>query len=178
MIEIRTSTSADWPRIIDIYNHAVTDGRCTADIHPVTVEERESWLQQHLSERYPIRVAVENGIVIGWCSLSPWRAGREALSGVAEISYYIDRRHRGKGCGDMLMSDTIDYAKTIGFKHLLAILVDINKASLKLLGKHGFQQWGRLPDVADFGSLICGQSIHGKHLQTKPLPPKRIAAIL
>lgn len=178
MKEIRTATADDWPSIIDIYNHAVSDGRCTANINPATVEERESWLQQHLSERYPIRVAVENGIVIGWCSLSPWRAGREALAGVAEISYYIDRRHRGKGCGDMLMSDTIDYAKSIGFKHLLAILIDINNASLKLLKKHGFQEWGRLPDVADFGSLICGQYIYGKHLRTRPLPTGGIAAIL
>lgn len=177
-MEIRTATAADWPRIIEIYNHAVSDGRCTADIEPLTVEERKDWLEQHTSQRYPIRLAQQGEIVVGWCSISPYRPGRKALAGVGEISYYIAREYRGKGFADRLMNDAIAYAKEQGFAHLLAILLDLNTASLELLKKHGFQQWGALPGIVDFGNLICGQYIFGKKLQPNTRPSPRLTSIL
>lgn len=177
-MELRTASAADWPRIIEIYNHAVSDGRCTADIEPLTVEGRRDWLVQHTSKRYPIRLALEEGIVVGWCSLSPYRPGRKALSGVAEISYYIAREYRGKGFANQLMNDAIAYAEANDFTHLLAILLDNNIASLSLLRKHQFRQWGQLPGIVDFGSLICGQYIYGKKLSASTGPSSRITAIL
>lgn len=177
-MELRTATPADWSRIIDIYNHAVNDGRCTADIEPLTVEGRRDWLEQHTSERYPIQLALENGIIVGWCSLSPYRPGRKALAGVAEISYYIARESRGKGVASQLMTDAITYAGENGFTHLLAILLDSNIASLKLLRKYGFRQWGQLPGIVDFGSIVCGQYIYGKKLFSSTGASSRITAIL
>jgi len=177
-MELRTATAADWPRIIEIYNHAVSDGRFTADIEPLTVEARRDWLMQHTNKRYPIRLALEDGITVGWCSLSPYRPGRKALAGVAEISYYIAREHRGKGFANQLMADAITYAETNGFTHLLAILLDRNIASLNLLKKYQFRQWGQLPGIVNFGSEICGQYIYGKKLFSSTGISSRITAIL
>jgi len=177
-MELRTATSADWPRIIEIYNHAVSDGHCTADIEMQTVDGRRDWLLQHSRKRYPIRLAIEDGIIIGWCSLSPYRPGRKALAGVAEISYYIAREHRGKGVANLLMDDAIAYAEANDFTHLLAILLDTNIVSLNLLKKYQFLQWGQLPGIVDFGSSICGQYIYGKKLSTSTGPSSRIITIL
>lgn len=175
---IRTATSDDWPRIIEIYNHAVSAGRCTADTTPMTVADRRDWLEQHTGDRFPIHLVLVNNLIAGWCSLSPYRPGREALAGVAEISYYIDRDYRRQGFADTLMKDAIAYAEQHGFKHLIAILLDLNTASLALLKKHGFRQWGELPGIADFGDLICGQFIYGKKLFSKTAPSSRTTTIL
>lgn len=176
-MEIRTATPEDWARIIEIYNHAVQDGRSTADTEMVSVDSRRAWLEQH-SEHYPLRVALAEGVIVGWCSLSPWRSGRKALAGVAEISYYVARDYRGKGYADQLMTDALSYATESGFRHLIAILIDINIASVKLLRKHGFRKWGELPGIADFGNLVCGQYIYGKKLSSGAGSSSRIAAIL
>lgn len=177
-MELRTASAADWSRIIEIYNHAVVDGRCTADTEPVTVDGRRDWLKQHADERYPIRLAEVDGIIVGWCSLSPYRPGRKALSGVAEISYYIDREHRGKGYADKLINDAFIHADNHDLNHLIAILLDNNRPSLQLLRKHGFKRWGELPGIVDFGALTCGQYIYGKKLSPKAGSACRIAAIL
>ncbi|HKJ04772.1 MAG TPA: GNAT family N-acetyltransferase [Geopsychrobacteraceae bacterium] len=177
-MEIRTATPSDWPRIIEIYNHAVGDGHSTADTEPVSVEGRKEWLNQHTSHRYPIRLAEEEGTVVGWCSLSPYRPGRKALSAVAEISYYIARESRGKGCGDKLIKDAISFAENHEFRHLIAILLDINVASLCLLQKFGFQQWGKLPNIVAFEDKTCGQFIYGKSLFSTAGHPSHLAAIL
>lgn len=176
-MEIRTANHTDWPRVIEIYNHAVLDGHSTADLTPVTVDDRRTWLEQH-NDRYPIRLAQTNGLVIGWCSLSPYRPGREALSGVAEISYYIAREFRGQGVADKLMADAFCHAESKGFRSLIAILLEINRASLKLLRKHGFRKWGELPGVADLGDCVCGQYIYGRKLLSRTTPCSRLTATL
>jgi phosphinothricin acetyltransferase len=173
-MEIKTAKPEDWPRIIEIYNQAVTDGRFTADTRPVTLEERQEWLQQHTG-RYPIRIALNDGTIIGWCGLSPWRPGRAALAGTAEISYYVARGWRGKGVADALMKDVIDLSLANGFQNLLAILIAVNNASLNLLRNHGFSRWGELPGVVNFGPMVCSQYIYGKKLFSPSGSPSRLA---
>lgn len=176
-MQIRRAAEVDWPRIIEIYNQAVDDGS-TADTHPTTVADRAHWLQQHSDPRYPILLAVDSKHILGWCSLSPWRPGRQALNRVAEVSYYVDRDLRGHGIADRLMAAALDYALQHGFRYLLAILLDTNRPSLNLLRKHRFQRWGTLPGVADFGLTVCGQYIYGRSLDTTNAAKPRLAAIL
>ena len=52
-------------------------------------------------------------------------------------------------------------AKELYFKTLFAILMDCNLASRKLLEKFGFEQWGRIPEVADFNGVECGHYYYG-----------------
>lgn len=161
---IRSATLKDYSEIVKIYNHAVDEKFATADTEYVTVESRKDWFAQHSPESYPIYVAEENSEIIGWCSLSPHRPGRKALRTVAEISYYIHKEHRKKGVASSLIRHTIESAELLGFKDLISILLDLNKPSIHILEKFGFEKWGHLPDVADFGGEICGQFIYGKKL--------------
>ena len=163
-MNIRFANEDDYSQIVQIYNHAVDEKFATADTEQVSVDSRMNWFNQHSSETYPIYVAEENDEIIGWCSLSPHRPGRKALRTVAEISYYIHKDHRRKGVANLLITYTIENAIQLGFKNLITILLDLNKPSIYILEKFGFQKWGHLPEIAEIDGVICGQYIYGKKL--------------
>ena len=163
-MRIRNFATDDLEAIVNIYNHAVDEKFATADTEYVTIDSRKEWFAQHSAETYPIYVAEENNEIVGWCSLSPHRPGRKALRSVAEISYYIHKDHRRKGVANTLITYTIEKAKELGFKNLFTILLDLNKPSIYILEKFGFEKWGHLPDIAEFGGVICGQYIYGRKI--------------
>ena len=163
-MRIRNFAIDDLEVIVNIYNHAVDEKFATADTEYVTIDSRKEWFAQHSAETYPIYVAEENNEIVGWCSLSPHRPGRKALRSVAEISYYIHKDHRRKGVANTLITYTIEKAKELGFKNLFTILLDLNKPSIYILEKFGFEKWGHLPDIAEFGGVICGQYIYGRKI--------------
>ena len=164
-MKIRPATSQDYSDIIKIYNQAVDEKFATADTEYVTLESRKVWFEQHSPYTYPIYVAEKDGEIIGWCSLSPHRPGRKALRSVAEISYYIHTDHRRKGVANKLIIHTIDSAKVLGFRNLIAILLDLNKASIYILEKFGFEKWGHLPLIVEIEGMNCGQYIYGRKLK-------------
>ncbi len=163
-MQIRLAQQSDLKSLVTIYNQAIGDGNSTADIAPLTVEERQEWFDNHSSQKYPIFVMVQKSTedIIGWYSLSAHRKGRMALRNIAEISYYVERSHRRQGVGKRLMQHALRKAPTLGLHNLFAILLDINTTSIKLLEKNGFSQWGHLPDIAEFPGKICGQFIYGR----------------
>jgi len=163
-LNIRIAAEADLAAIVDIYNQAVAMKSATADISPVTVESRQAWFKEHDRDRYPVYVAEQNGSVVGWCSISPYRSGRMALRHTAEISYYIDEAHRGVGVGTSLIAHAIDDCPRLSIKTLFAILLDINTSSVGILRKFGFEEWGHMPDVADFDGNECGHLYYGVRL--------------
>jgi L-amino acid N-acyltransferase YncA len=161
---IRVAKSEDLPAIVEIYNQAVPTYRSTANTTPVTVEARKKWFQEHEPDRHPIFVAELDGGVIGWCSLSTYRPGRAALRFTAEISYYVDTDHQGQGVGQALIRHAVDASPSLGIKNIIAVLLDRNEPSRKLLEKLGFQQWGYLPRVLDFDGQECGEFYYGKRV--------------
>jgi phosphinothricin acetyltransferase len=163
-MRIRTAEENDLPGIVTIYNQAVDERFCTGDSEPVSVSDRRDWFQQHSAQTYPIFVAADEGELLGWCSLSPYRPGRSALRTTAEISYYIDASQRGRGIGSRLVQHALSEAPSLGFTHLLAILMDVNTASIRLLEKQLFVKWGHLPEIARFDTAICGQFIYGREV--------------
>jgi len=155
---------SDWQAIMDIYNQAVDDGGCTASTEHISVEDRKDWLKLHNGVNYVIFLAESCNRIAGWCSLSPYRPGRKALRKTAEISYYIDRNFRGQGVGKQLMAHALEKSPEHGLFNLIAVLLDVNAISVKLLEKFGFSRWGHFPGTVDFDGIVCGQFIYGKNL--------------
>ncbi len=161
---IRLAHIEDLPAIVEIYNQAIPSRQSTGDIEPVRVEDRVTWFREHRSDEHPIFVAEVDGQVAGWCSLSPYRPGRAALRFTKEISYYIAPAYHRQGVGTALIEHTLAACPALEIRHLFAIVLEGNTASLKLLEKMGFEQWGYLPRVADFdgnevGHLYCGRHV-------------------
>ena len=157
----RIAQLADLPAIVSIYNQAVPGRRSTANTIPWTVESRTPWFMEHESEKHPIFVAEVGGQVVGWFSLSVYRPGRLALRFTAEISYYIDSRFQRRGVGSTLISHALDVCPSLNIKNVIAVIIDRNEASKRLLEKLGFEQWAYLPRVLDFDGQEFGEYYYG-----------------
>lgn len=163
-IQIRTAERADLSSIVTIYNQAVPTHLSTANTTPYTVEGRKAWFIEHDPEKRPIFVATVDDRVVGWCSLSWYRPGRAALRFTAEISYYVDTALQGRGIGSSLIRNALQACPSLGIKNLVAVVIDRNKGSRRLLEKMGFEQWGFLPRVLDFDGDECGEYYFGKRI--------------
>lgn len=161
---IRSADRKDLLGITKIYNQAIEAGNVTADIMPLKVKDREKWFKGFDPESYPIYIAVIDGKVVGYCYLTSWRKGREAMRNTAEISFFIDYNYHRQGIGSSLINHTIKNLKSIGKENLIAILLDVNEQSIKILKKFGFKKWGHLPGIAEFNGRKCGNLIYGLSL--------------
>ena len=159
---IRVASESDLPAIVEIYNQAVEQRFATADLRPVTVDERREWFDAHEPSAYPIHVFQQDKAVVGWCSFSSYRSGREALLGTAEISYYVDRGAQGRGVGSALVQHAVREAPRLGKRVLFGILLERNDASMRLMEKCGFELWGRLPDVAMIDGELVSHLYYGR----------------
>jgi phosphinothricin acetyltransferase len=162
--KIRIAKEDDLSGIVAIYNQAIPSKRSTARTEPVTVDERRGWFLEHDSRHHPIFVAEMDGRVIGWCSLSEYRPGRPALRFTAELSYYVDLEYQRRGVGLALVSHALKVSPSLGIRNVVAVLIDRNEASRKLLEKLSFHQWGYLPQVLDFNGQECGEYYYGKRI--------------
>jgi len=160
-VTIRIAAEDDLPVITNIYNQAVALQSATADISPVSLASRKTWLREHTPDQYPVFVAENQNAIVGWCSLSPYRPGRMALRHTAEISYYLDENFRGIGIGSFLISNAIEKCIQLNIKTLFAIILDVNRDSARILEKFGFEEWGHMPNVADFDGRECGHLYYG-----------------
>jgi phosphinothricin acetyltransferase len=158
------AVEADLPAIDAIYNQAITQHFCTADLHPIGAQRRREWFDAHEPARYPVFVYDQDGNVLGWLSLSAYRPGREALQDVAEVSYYVDEAHRGEGIGSRLVEHALIESMRMNKRVLFAIIIEGNEASVALLKRFGFEQWGYLPQVIACYGEVRGQLYLGKIL--------------
>ncbi|WP_020533809.1 GNAT family N-acetyltransferase [Flexithrix dorotheae] len=161
-MKIRIANPSDANAINLIYNQAVIAKHQTADLTPIPLVETEKWLANHNPEKYPVFVAELDGKVVGWISISPHRAGREALKYTSEVSYFIHQSHQKKGIGSALMDYVINHARDFEAKNLFAILLETNKGSIRLLEKFAFEKWGYLPRVAEIDGREVGQFYYGR----------------
>jgi len=160
-INIRIAQINDLPSIVDIYNQAIRSGMATGDMAEFGVEERILWFEKFDDNSYPIYVAEVENIVVGYCTLSPYRPGRQAMQTVAEISYFLDYSFHRKGIATALIKHVISDCRRIGIQSLLAIILDINLPTIGLLENLNFEKWGYFPDIIDMDGRKCGQFVYG-----------------
>ncbi len=161
-IEFRKASISDASSITDIYNQAILS-RSTCDTEPFTYEERLPWIKAHLAEpdRYPLFIGEADGQIFGYGYLTEYRFGRPAVSGTAEVSYYLDFSYHGRGLGEAFLRFLMDEGRRIGFENLVAILMASNEASVGLLKKCGFELWGSVPDAVKIGDLVTDHIYYG-----------------
>lgn len=144
-VTIRRAELADVPAITEIYNEAILTTTATFDTEPKSVEERTEWLQSH-DEKHPILVAVVEGRVTGWASLTSW-SDRCAYAATAETSFYVHSTHRGRGIGRRLKDAIIEEARRLGYHTLIARVAEGSDESLHLNLSAGFVHVGTLREV-------------------------------
>jgi len=161
---IRTAQFGDLESIIEIYNQAIADKFQTGFMEPLKVEERIGWFYEHAPGKYPLLVYIVDDRVVGWFSVSPYRAGRRAFVYTVEISYFIHEDYRKLGIASQLLVYGINACRQLHFKTVIAIILDKNVASIQLMEKFGFHKWALLPGVADFDGVECSHVYYGMKL--------------
>ena len=163
-MEIRIAREEDLVAINTIYNQAVQQQFCTAHLELVSMKERARWFSSHDPAYYPVFVTEKDERIVGWVSLGPYREDRQALAHVAEVSYYVDENERGSGLGSSMLGHSINVAGKYGFTVLIAILLNRNPASIGLLHKYGFEEWGRMPGIARIDEQLADHLYYGLNL--------------
>ena len=163
-LKFRFAEKTDLPALVAIYNQAIKSKSATGDTKEFKVEERVNWFQKFNKKNYPLYVVEFQNKVVGYCSLSPYRPGRKAMSSIAEISYYVDYQFHKKGIGTALLNYVLLDCKRIAIKNLLAFVLDINNSTVKLLEKFKFKKWGHLPNIIHLNNKVCGHFIYGLSL--------------
>ena len=160
-MSIRLAEDKDFAELVEIYNQAIVTHRCTADMDIFLMEERISWFEEHQSLEYPIYVYEADNKAVGYLYFTGYRPGRRAMRYTAEISYYIHNDYQRQGIGTKFMEFAINKSKELNFRNLVAILLEWNVSSIKLLEKFGFNEWGCLPGIADFDEKTCSHLYYG-----------------
>ena len=153
MFRLRQAKVEDLDAITEIYNDAILHTVATFDTKTKTLEEQKAWFDGH-GPNNPIVVAEEDGLVVGWTALSSW-SDRCAYSDTAEISLYVDEKHRGKGIGRKLIEAIIEEGKKAGLHAVIARIAEGNEVSVDLHKSVGFEHIGVMKEVGrKFGKLL------------------------
>ena len=153
MLKMKKPTLDDLNAITEIYNDAILTTVATFDTEPKNLEEQKNWFTNHGS-KYPILVAKQNGLIVGWASLSKW-SDRCAYSDTAEISLYVAKEHRGKGIGKKLIQAIIQEGRRTGLHTVIAQITEGNEVSVHLHELAGFKHVGTMNEVGKkFGKLL------------------------
>jgi L-amino acid N-acyltransferase YncA len=163
-VTVREAAEPDLREIVEIFNQAIRTRTSVGYISEVTVEERKDWFLEHSRNHYPIYVAEQNHEIVAWMSINPYRKGRAAFQKTGEADCFIREGSRGKGIGNELVSYLLRQAKKLGFRTLIAIVLEHNSISRRILEKHGFQQWGILPGIGEIDGKIVSHVYYGKTL--------------
>ena len=152
---IRKAVQADLPALLDIYNYEVLNGTATFDLTAQTIDQRQVWFDAHNIENHPLYVAIENGVAVGYVSLSAYRE-KEAYRSTVELSVYVHHAHRGKGIASRLMAFILEEARRDTSIHtVVSVITSGNAASVKLHEKFGFTFGGTLKEVGmKFGRYL------------------------
>jgi L-amino acid N-acyltransferase YncA len=146
MIGVRTALEKDLEAILEIYNDAILNTTAVYDYEPHTLEMRKQWFRIKEAQGYPVFVAEDNGRVVGFSSIGPWRAWA-AYKYSVENSIYVAADQRGKGIGKKLLEPLIEAAKELDLHAIIAGIDATNEVSIKLHRSFGFTEAGQFKQV-------------------------------
>jgi len=139
VVQTREATIEDLPSILEIYNDAILNTTAVYDYKPHTLEMRKQWFDAKQQQGFPVFVAEEDGVVVGFSSIGPFRAW-EAYKYSVENSIYVKEGCRGKGIGKLLLKPLIEAARQLNLHTIIAGIDATNEVSIKLHAQFGFEE--------------------------------------
>jgi phosphinothricin acetyltransferase len=146
MITVRPAEEKDLPEILVIYNDIIVNTTAVYDYEPHTAPMRKQWWDTKKEQGFPVFVAEEEGRIIGFSSIGPFRAWA-AYKYSVENSIYVATDVRGKGVGKLLMRPLIDAARKLEMHTILAGIDASNEASIRLHEWFGFKEVAHFKEV-------------------------------
>jgi phosphinothricin acetyltransferase len=151
---IRAATASDIAAITAIYNDVIATTNAIYREDQVDVSERMAWFEDKGSHAYPVIVAEQDGVVVGYGVFGSFRFG-EGYNHTVEHSVHVASSHRGQGIGKEILENLIALAREQQRKVMIAAIDSTNTASINLHAAYGFQESARMPHVAQkHGQLL------------------------
>lgn len=147
-VTIRHGESADLNRLVEIYNHYVTETHVTFDTTPFLVTDRIQWFNQFTAEGpYRLLVAESNGAILGYATSTRYKP-REGYDTSVETTIYLDPGECGHGTGRLLYAALMDQLLADPAVHRAYGGIALpNDASVALHLKLGFERAGSYHEV-------------------------------
>jgi len=165
---LRPAALDDAAALRAIYNVEVETSTATFDLVPRSLDDQRAWLAAR-SGAFSAVVAVEDGTVIGFASLSPYKE-RAAYRTTVEDSVYVDRGRHGRGVGRALLSHVVDVAAASGFHAVMARIEAGGTASRALHAACGFELVGVEREVGRKFNRWLDVAVMQCLLHTRPKP--------
>ena len=146
MIEVRDASADDLPAILAIYNDVIATTTAVYRDDPATLEDRQAWWQARVRQGYPVLVADQSGVIVGFASFGDFRAW-PGYRFTVEHTVHVRSDCRGRGVGQLLMTALLSHGRALG-KHVMMAGVDAeNAGSIRFHERLGFERVGHLREV-------------------------------
>ncbi|MDP4150649.1 MAG: N-acetyltransferase family protein [Bacteroidota bacterium] len=146
MINIRDAAEADLPDLLAIYNDVILTTTAVYQYETHSLDMRREWFAAKRQAGYPVFVAEQDKIILGFSTVGPFRAW-QAYKYTVENSVYVAAGHRGKGIGKLLLAPLIDFARSRDMHAIIAGVDATNATSLRLHASFGFQEVAHFREV-------------------------------
>jgi L-amino acid N-acyltransferase YncA len=144
-IKIRPYKIKDAQAILEIINYNILNATALYDYEQRTLENQIAIFEDKLKKGFPIIVATENKLIVGFGYYSEFRY-REAYKYTVEHSVYTHPQHIGKGIGKYIMQELIGLAKTQKLHTIIGVIDSENQSSIDFHKKFGFEIVGTIKD--------------------------------
>lgn len=143
------------PQILDIFNDAILNTTALYDYKPWTLETMKTWFETKAQHNFPvIGIVDDENRLMGFGSYGTFRV-RPAYKYTIENSLYVDKDHRGKGLGKMLLQEIIRHATAQNYHCIIGVIDAANEVSIELHKKFGFEEVGTFKQVGfKFGKWL------------------------
>jgi phosphinothricin acetyltransferase len=119
------------------------------------MENMATWFDTKIKNNFPaIGLVNEQDELMGFGSYGTFRAF-PAYKYTVEHSLYVQKDHRGKGLGKILLSEIIKNAQAQDYHCLIAAIDSTNEASIRLHSQFDFEFCGRIKQAGyKFGTWL------------------------
>ncbi len=143
---IRDATLNDAAKIVDIYNHYISDSVVTFEQEIISADIMQERISKVLDSKLPWLVAEQDSNIIGYCYATPWKE-RSAYRFSVEATVYLHPKVKGLGWGSQLYQSLFEQLK---HKQIHAVMGGItlpNEASIRLHEKFGMNKVAHFKQV-------------------------------
>lgn len=107
------------------------------------IEDSRRYWNGLIDQGHPFQVAVDGGLVVGWCDVTP--IARPVLSHIGVLGMGLLPSHRGTGIGRRLLASTLERARARGLERVELHVFSTNVRARRLYESLGFAVEAILP---------------------------------
>lgn len=144
-MEIKQINLSDVKEINEIRNYYILNTNYIFRKSAKSFDDDYAFFEEIINKEYPAVVALENGEILGFAYLYPFRS-LDGYDKTMELSIYVKPNLSKKGIGSDLLNQI--FKKSNDKYHvIISVITSSNENSIKFHKKHGFYTTGELKEV-------------------------------